>query len=640
MAFRHERLVLGLNCSPFLLNAVMEYHLQEIKGSQVKIAKMLAQSLYMDNCIASMETKQEVCNRDYEKARMNLREWEFSFDDNSSEQPFTKVLGIVWNKGEDRLSCEIPKNLSLPSRLTKRVVLSVVQQIFNPLGFCAPVLVGPKLLLQRSWGLKIGWDAPLPESMAQKFQAWYDQIGLIELIKIPRYMWNDHAFPTEIHVFCDASRVAYGAVAYLRSEVDGGIIYAPIKIITIPRLELMAMVLGARLANSISAALKRRCGTILWSDSSTALSWIKRGIEWRVFVRNRVKEIQSTTNVNNWRFVPGYLNPADLLSRGCFPPQFVRSRWWKGPEWLKQPKESWPRSEPTIDQEDICSEEEIVSANINVKVDRNDWLLTRRSDYSLNIRIMSYVLRFIGKLEKQFTETGLLKVSELDLAEMKLVKIIQENTSIERSSSIQSLKIFKNSKGLWCIESKLLHGQVPEEFKTPAIISGDHPFVEQLIWEMHRKNGHAGVQFILSILREKFWIIRGRKTIGKIINRCIICKRFKEKSLQRPMAALPESRIGLGKPFQTPGVDLLGPLYMKDGGKVWVAAFTCAVYRAIHLELVNNLEAGTFMMALHRFICRRGRPEKIFSDNGTNFSKLNRVFKDLNWSEQYSDYIR
>ncbi|UYV82214.1 hypothetical protein LAZ67_21001350 [Cordylochernes scorpioides] len=404
------------------------------------------------------------------------------------------------------------------------------------------------------------------------------------------------------------------------------------KSITIPRLELMAMVLGARLANAIQAALKRKCETTLWSDSTTALSWIKREIEWRVFVRNRVREIQATTNLNDWRFVPSQLNPADLLSRGCPPSQFVQSRWWEGPEWLKKPKEFWPNSEFSINPKEIKVEENIMKTNINLNIDYKDWLLTRRSNYSLNIRIMSYVLRFLGKLKKQSTETGPLKVSELDLAEKKLIRMIQEKVSIEKSNATKSFKILKNTDGLWCVESKLLHGQVPEEFKTPIILPGDHPFVEQLIWEVHLKNGHVGVQFILSKLREKFWIIRGRKTIRKIISKCIACKRLKEKSLQRPMAALPENRIGLGKPFQITGVDLLGPLHLKEGGKVWVAAFTCAVYRAIHLELVKSLETGVFMTALHRFICRRGRPEKIYSDNGTNFAKLNRIFKRLDWT--------
>ncbi|UYV76905.1 hypothetical protein LAZ67_14002349 [Cordylochernes scorpioides] len=368
IAYRHKRLVFGLNCSPFVLNAVIEYHLQSIRGPLVQWAKILAQSFYMDNCITSLETKQEV--QEFQKAaieimdraKMDLREWEYSLEENPEKGTCTKILGVVWNKMEDSLKCELPDNLSLQPKLTKRLVLSMVQRIFDPLGFCAPVFLPPKLLLQRSWGLKLGWDTPLPEGMAQEFRTWLDQIRLIELIKIPRYMWNDLIFPTEVHIFCDASQIGYGAVAYLRSETGrentltliwSKVRLAPMKSITIPRLELMAMVLGARLANAIQAALKRKCETTLWSDSTTALSWIKKEIEWRVFVRNRVREIQATTNLNDWRFVPSQLNPADLLSRGCPPSQFVQSRWWEGPEWLKKPKEFWPNSEFSINPKEI-----------------------------------------------------------------------------------------------------------------------------------------------------------------------------------------------------------------------------------------------------------------------------------------------
>ncbi|UYV67966.1 hypothetical protein LAZ67_5002653 [Cordylochernes scorpioides] len=511
-----------------------------------------------------------------DRAKMDLREWEYSLEENPEKGTCTKILGVVWNKMEDSLKCELPDILSLQPKLTKRLVLSMVQRIFDPLGFCAPVFLPPKLLLQRSWGLKLGWDTRLPESMAQEFRTWLEQIKFIELIKIPRYMWNDLILPTEVHIFCDASQIGYGAVAYLRSETGrentltliwSKVRLAPMKSIKIPRLELMAMVLGARLANAIQAALKRKCETTLWSDSTTALSWIKREIEWRVFVRNRVREIQATTNLNDWRFVPSQLNPADLLSRSCPPSQFVQSRWWEGPEWLKKPKEFWPNSEFSINPKEINVEENIMKTNINLNIDYEDWILTRRSNYSLNIRVMSYVLRFLGKLKKQSTETGPLKVSELDLAEKKLIRMIQEKVSIEKSNATKSFKILKNTDGLW----------------------------------------------------------------ATIPSKCIACKRLKEKSLQRPMAALPENRIGLGKPFQITRVDLLGPLHLKEGGKVWVAAFTCAIYRAIHLELVKSLETGVFMMALHRFICRRRRPEKIYSDNGTNFEKLNRIFKRLDW---------
>ncbi|UYV73278.1 hypothetical protein LAZ67_10002447 [Cordylochernes scorpioides] len=382
IAYRHKRLVFGLNCSPFVLNAVIEYHLQSIRGTLVQWAKILAQSFYMDNCITSLETKQEV--QEFQKAaieimdraKMDLREWEYSLEENPEKGTCTKILGVVWNKMEDSLKCELPDILSLQPKLTKRLVLSMVQRIFDPLGFCAPVFLPPKLLLQRSWGLKLGWDTPLPESMAQEFRTWLDQIKLIELIKIPRYMWNDLIFPTEVHIFCDASQIGYGAVAYLRSETGrentltliwSKVRLAPMKSITIPRLELMAMVLGARLANAIQAALKRKCETTLWSDSTTALSWIKKEIEWRVFVRNRVREIQATTNLNDWRFVPSQLNPADLLSRGCPPSQFVQSRWWEGPEWLKKPKEFWPNSEFSINPKEIKVEENIMKTNNDLK---------------------------------------------------------------------------------------------------------------------------------------------------------------------------------------------------------------------------------------------------------------------------------
>ncbi|UYV75539.1 hypothetical protein LAZ67_13000543, partial [Cordylochernes scorpioides] len=150
-------------------------------------------SLKRDDCVASLEAKQEVeeflrsATEIIERAKMNLRGWECSFDDTSREEPLTNVLGIVWNKREDILKCEFPEKVSLPSRLTKRIVLSVVQRIFDPLGFYAPVLVAPKLLLQRSWDLKIGWDASLPESMAREFKTWCEQMKFIDLIGIPRY---------------------------------------------------------------------------------------------------------------------------------------------------------------------------------------------------------------------------------------------------------------------------------------------------------------------------------------------------------------------------------------------------------------------------------------------------------------------
>ncbi|UYV76680.1 hypothetical protein LAZ67_14001722, partial [Cordylochernes scorpioides] len=280
--FRHKRVVFGLNCSPLILGAVIDHHLNSVQGPAAEIAKTMARSFYMDNLVTSLSSQEEVQQFQntavniMEMAKMDLREWEFN--------------------------------------------------------------------LPRSWELKIGWDSQLPEDMDREFRTWYSQIGLLSQIKIPRHIWFDQTNKNEIHVFCDASKSAYAAVAYMRSEVQGGVHLsllwsksrlAPTMCVTIPRLELLACVLGARLVKSISTALTNSCPVTLWTDSSTVMAWLKRKNEWNVFVRNRVQEIRDTVNNENWKFVYGKLNPADLPSRGCSIVQFVSTNWWEGPEWLK-----------------------------------------------------------------------------------------------------------------------------------------------------------------------------------------------------------------------------------------------------------------------------------------------------------------
>ena len=89
--------------------------------------------------------------------------------------------------------------------------------------------------------------------------------------------------------------------------------------------------------------------------------------------------------------------------------------------------------------------------------------------------------------------------------------------------------------------------------------------------------------------------------------------------------------------FEVVGIDLAGPLYIKHGDKVWIVLFTCAVYRAIHLELVSSLSTDAFLLSLRRFIARRGRPRTIYSDNGTNFRGASNALKDINWSRVISE---
>ncbi|GFX68064.1 integrase catalytic domain-containing protein [Trichonephila clavipes] len=134
-----------------------------------------------------------------------------------------------------------------------------------------------------------------------------------------------------------------------------------------------------------------------------------------------------------------------------------------------------------------------------------------------------------------------------------------------------------------------------------------------------------------SLIRERFWIIRARKTTESILNECFICARFKVKSLSSGPSPLPPDRVNDCAIFEVVGIDLAGPLFLKTGEKVWITLFTCAVYRALHLELVNALSSDAFLLALRRFIARRGRPRIIYCDNGTNFRGAFNDLAKLDW---------
>ncbi|UYV75623.1 hypothetical protein LAZ67_13000781 [Cordylochernes scorpioides] len=616
--FRHERVVFGLNCSPFILGAVIDHHLNSVPGPAAEIAKTMARSFYMDNLATSLSSQEEVqpfqnsAVNIMEMAKMDLREWEFNLPvSNSKEEKgtTTKVLGLVWDKVEDVLNCDVSIEKDLPRRLTKRIVLSKIQQVFYPLKVYSPIFLPPKLLLQRSWELKIGWDSQLPEDMDREFRTWYSQIGLLSEIKIPRHIWFDQTNKNEIHV-----KSAYAAVVYMRSEVQAGVHLSLLW--SKSRLAPTKRVTISRLVKSISTALTNSCHVTLWTDSSTVMAWLKRKNEWNVFLRNRVQEIRDTVNNENWKFVYRKLNPADWPSRGCSIVQFVSKNWWEGPECLKG-------FEPTIDEEEINKEKrKTLQAHTTLIVEANRWFLDRRSKYSLYIRIMAWVLRFLDNARRIPTERGNLKVIELERAERKLLKLVQQETFPRKQAPKNVLKTIKSVEGLWCVEMKLLHGQDQEAFKRPILLPHNHPLVEQMVREIHQQNGHGGAQFILSQLREKFWIIGGRRLIKQIIGKCVICRRHNQKPIPTPGAALPTNRIGLGKTFEVTGLDLLRPRYILK-----VAA------RAVHLEIVRTLEANTFLLALKRFICRRGRPGKIYSDNGTNFSKTNELLKRLDWGK-------
>ena len=237
------------------------------------------------------------------------------------------VLGLNWCPKLDcfffKLSLE-----SIPNPLTKRLVLSRLAKIFDPLGWLAPVVIKAKIFMQSLWLLGKDWDSVLPGEKLEEWIRWYSALGAIAELRIPRWLFVDKSRQLyEIHGFADASKFAYAAVAYLRvishEKVQVRILgaktkVAPVKTLSIPRLELCAAHLLTKLVRHHLDTLELSSVTAhLWSDSRDVLFWIRDfPSKWPTFVENRCSEISTLLSDAHWHHINSSDNPADVASRG------------------------------------------------------------------------------------------------------------------------------------------------------------------------------------------------------------------------------------------------------------------------------------------------------------------------------------
>ncbi|GBO26672.1 hypothetical protein AVEN_7527-1 [Araneus ventricosus] len=190
-----------------------------------------------------------------------------------------------------------------------------------------------------------------------------------------------------------------------------------------------------------------------------------------------------------------------------------------------------------------------------------------------------------------------------------------------------------DSNGVISIKSKLIMRKDIESLRYPIVLPSKHPIVTKLILGKHLELCHAGVQTAMSTLLVKYWILKSRKTVRRVLGECIICKRFTVLPLTTLSPPLPEDRVREAQIFEITGVDLCGPLFPRDGTKSWIVLFTCAVFRAVHLELDTSLSTENFILALRRFISQRGRPSTIYSNNGTNLVGTSNELKHIDWKK-------
>ncbi|XP_018373071.1 PREDICTED: uncharacterized protein LOC108767605 [Trachymyrmex cornetzi] len=225
---------------------------------------------------------------------------------------FSRVLGIHWDQNKETLHFSHKDNADYSST-SKRLILSEVARLFDPLGLIGPVIVTAKIIIQELWQTSHQWDESVPQSIQSRWIKLRSQLVDLNELRIPRcVMFAADPQLVQVHGFCDASQRAYGACIYLRTETANGYRVellcsrsrvAPLKVISLPRLELSAALLLSQLLEKTRNSFDlSRMNIFLWSDSMIALNWLSSpSRKWTTFVANRVGEIQRLTKIENWR---------------------------------------------------------------------------------------------------------------------------------------------------------------------------------------------------------------------------------------------------------------------------------------------------------------------------------------------------
>lgn len=259
------------------------------------------------------------------------------------------------------------------------------------------------------------------------------------------------------------------------------------------------------------------------------------------------------------------------------------------------------------------------------------------------LRITAWVKRFITNARSSQKTQGELTALELTAAEMYWVRVAQEHSfcqevsalkagqDVSRVSKIRDLKPFLDENSLICVGGRLQHSDLSFREQHPWVLQTKHKYSKLLVQYCHETVMHSGVRDTLVQMREKYWVLKGRQLVKKMVSRCYICLKLKVKPAQQVTAPLPRDRVTESPPFQITGVDFAGLLYVKTSGqsKAYIALFTCAVTRAVHLELVTDLTTERFLLALKRFIARRGLCKVIYSDNAKTFKRADKDLREL-----------
>nr|XP_012152412.1 PREDICTED: uncharacterized protein LOC105664083 [Megachile rotundata] len=663
----------GTASAPFLATRVLRQVGIDNLEDFPTASRVIMNDFYVDDLLTGAETSSDIKQLKHElssileSAGFPLRKWATNCPLSQDEdlkavankelaaEKDPKTLGLIWAVRADTLQWSVASSDS--TRVTKRVMLSEIAKIFDPLGLVGPVIIQAKILMQRLWQLKTGWDESVSQELHLEWLQYRSNLGKLVNLRVPRCTIISKYNRIELHGFSDASQDAYGACIYLRSELGPGrwevrllcakSRVAPLRSLSLPRLELCAALVLARLVKKVKESLSLKISSErFWTDSMIVIAWLNSSPNrWKTFVANRVAEIHSVTSRDSWSHVQSLDNPADIISRGTTPDKLAASSlWWSGPAWLSEDAGCWPKSGDSIIE---APEARIAKTTFLVSKVSKYSIFEKFSDYSRLLRVVAYCLRFVDKLRKKETLQGNLTCVEINRAKETIIELVQSEAfhdelvdlrkgkMVHKASALYSLNPFLDERELIRVGGRLSNAFIQYNKKHPLVLPGRHQFSDLVIRHEHARLLHAGSQQVLSSLRDSVWLINGNTNVKRIIRSCVKCFRVRPRDTQCTMGQLPASRVTPARPFMTCGVDYAGPFLTKDRTrskisiKAYMCIFVCFVTKAVHIELAPDLSTEAFLNCFRRFIARRGRCKCIVSDNATNFVGARNRFKEL-----------
>lgn len=682
----------GVRSSPYLALRTLR-QLASDEGEQFpRAAETLREETFVDDIItgapslqAAIELRDDLIQL-LQRGQFELRKWSSndprfladlrddhcqlpkSFFDSQDDSSF-KILGIKWDPVTDAFSYSYSNS---DIKYTKRSILSTVARIYDPLGWISPLVFSAKVVLQQLWTLNLSWDDDIPANLAHKWNKFVVDLTNISKLNIPRFVQiNNKIIKNHLVGFCDGSSKGFGCCVYLVVEyvsqnyitlLIGKSKVAPLKTLTVNRLELCGAVLLSRVLRHMLLLIREKIpidSVLAYTDSGTVLAWLHTAPHLlKIFVANRVVQILDNISLPSWQHVSTADNPADCSSRGVSCPDLiVHPLWWSGPEWLRSPSAIWPTR--TSYQTDEALPEQKTNDSLSLLTTNEEdfvqGLIEQFSSLTKLQRTVAWCLRFINNLKcktnKTLNKTSMstllpLTVHELNLALILLIRKVQYyyfknelkliNNNLPCNKQIQKLAPFLDTSGMLRVGGRIINAPVSKSIRHPILLPKLSHLSNLIITHFHITYLHCGPRTLQSLILRTYWILGIKLRIRSILSKCVVCFKAKPVCVQPSMGVLPAFRLQPQKCFDAVGIDLGGPIILKEGRrrnsktyKAYFCVFVCLSVKAIHIEPLTELSTEAFIATLDRFVARRGICSEILSDCGTNFVGSKHYLSDM-----------